>query len=64
MPVGRGTLGRILNVLGEPVDENGPVGEFIGLGSTSTEFEGVGCLLLALKHLSATHQDTDSWECP
>ncbi|MEW5316841.1 MAG: hypothetical protein WDW38_008186 [Sanguina aurantia] len=25
VPVGRGTLGRILNVLGEPVDENGPV---------------------------------------
>ncbi len=25
MPVGRGTLGRILNVIGEPVDEQGPV---------------------------------------
>ena len=25
MPVGRGTLGRILNVIGEPVDERGPV---------------------------------------
>src|SRR5687767_11132873 len=25
VPVGRGTLGRILNVLGEPVDERGPV---------------------------------------
>jgi F-type H+/Na+-transporting ATPase subunit beta len=25
MPVGRGTLGRILNVVGEPVDEMGPV---------------------------------------
>ena len=25
MPVGRGTLGRILNVIGEPVDEMGPV---------------------------------------
>ncbi|RYZ67339.1 MAG: F0F1 ATP synthase subunit beta, partial [Proteobacteria bacterium] len=25
MPVGRGTLGRILNVIGEPVDEAGPV---------------------------------------
>ncbi len=25
MPVGRGTLGRILNVIGEPVDEEGPV---------------------------------------
>ena len=25
MPVGRGTLGRILNVVGEPVDESGPV---------------------------------------
>lgn len=25
VPVGRGTLGRILNVLGEPVDEMGPV---------------------------------------
>ncbi len=25
MPVGRGTLGRILNVIGQPVDEMGPV---------------------------------------
>src|SRR3954447_16926452 len=25
MPVGKGTLGRILNVVGEPVDERGPV---------------------------------------
>ncbi|HTM22002.1 MAG TPA: F0F1 ATP synthase subunit beta, partial [Kofleriaceae bacterium] len=25
MPVGRGTLGRIMNVVGEPVDEKGPV---------------------------------------
>jgi F-type H+-transporting ATPase subunit beta len=25
VPVGRGTLGRILNVIGEPVDEQGPV---------------------------------------
>jgi hypothetical protein len=28
--VGRGTLGRILNVIGEPVDEQGPVGEHRG----------------------------------
>jgi F-type H+-transporting ATPase subunit beta len=27
MPVGRETLGRVLNVIGEPVDELGPVGE-------------------------------------
>jgi F0F1-type ATP synthase beta subunit len=27
VPVGRGTLGRIINVIGEPVDECGPVGE-------------------------------------
>jgi len=32
MPVGRGTLGRILNVVGEPVDEAGPV-------TTETEWE-------------------------
>ena len=25
MPVGKGTLGRILNVIGEPVDEQGPI---------------------------------------
>lgn len=25
VPVGRGTLGRILNVLGEPIDEKGPI---------------------------------------
>ena len=27
VPVGRGTLGRIMNVIGEPVDELGPIGE-------------------------------------
>lgn len=27
VPVGRETLGRILNVIGEPVDERGPIGE-------------------------------------
>ncbi len=27
MPVGRQTLGRIMNVIGEPIDELGPVGE-------------------------------------
>ncbi|HEY0794202.1 MAG TPA: F0F1 ATP synthase subunit beta [Acidisarcina sp.] len=27
VPVGRATLGRVLNVIGEPVDELGPVGE-------------------------------------
>src|SRR5437016_1975939 len=26
VPVGRETLGRILNVIGEPIDEGGPVG--------------------------------------
>ncbi|MCA3268998.1 MAG: F0F1 ATP synthase subunit beta, partial [Thalassospira sp.] len=26
MPVGRETLGRILNVIGEPIDERGPIG--------------------------------------
>src|SRR5882757_8544774 len=25
MPVGQGTLGRIMNVIGEPVDERGPI---------------------------------------
>jgi F-type H+-transporting ATPase subunit beta len=27
VPVGKATLGRIMNVLGEPIDEKGPVGE-------------------------------------
>jgi hypothetical protein len=27
VPVGRGTLGRIMNVIGEPVDECGPIGK-------------------------------------
>src|SRR5271167_3548829 len=26
VPVGRETLGRILNVIGEPIDERGPIG--------------------------------------
>lgn len=25
VPVGRGTLGRIINVVGEPIDERGPI---------------------------------------
>jgi F-type H+-transporting ATPase subunit beta len=28
IPVGRGTLGRIMNVIGEPVDDCGPIGKF------------------------------------
>jgi F0F1-type ATP synthase beta subunit len=28
VPVGRGTLGRIMNVIGEPVDECGPIGAY------------------------------------
>ena len=37
VPVGRETLGRIMNVIGEPVDEKGPLGESplpwtVGLG--------------------------------
>jgi F-type H+-transporting ATPase subunit beta len=27
VPVGKETLGRIMNVLGEPIDEKGPIGE-------------------------------------
>lgn len=27
IPVGRATLGRIMNVIGEPIDECGPIGE-------------------------------------
>ena len=30
VPVGRETLGRIINVIGEPVDERGPVSEWHG----------------------------------
>lgn len=29
VPVGRETLGRIMNVIGEPVDECGPIGEML-----------------------------------
>lgn len=28
IPVGRSTLGRIMNVIGEPIDECGPIGKF------------------------------------
>ena len=29
VPVGRETLGRIMNVIGEPVDECGPIGGWL-----------------------------------
>jgi len=29
VPVGRETLGRIMNVIGEPVDECGPIGKIL-----------------------------------
>ena len=30
VPVGPGTLGRIINVIGEPIDERGPTGPALG----------------------------------
>ena len=36
MPVGRKTLGRIMNVIGEPVDEAGPVGRRPRVGYPSS----------------------------
>ncbi len=35
VPVGRETLGRIINVLGEPVDEVGPIGKHRNLQLTA-----------------------------
>jgi len=32
VPVGQSTLGRIMNVLGEPIDEKGPIGEQVKWG--------------------------------
>ncbi|MGZ4980187.1 MAG: F0F1 ATP synthase subunit beta, partial [Methylobacter sp.] len=32
VPVGQETLGRIMNVLGEPIDEKGPIGEKVTWG--------------------------------
>ncbi len=34
IPVGRSTLGRIMNVIGEPVDECGPIGEWLHASSS------------------------------
>ena len=31
MPVGRATLGRIINVIGEPIDEKGDISKSLGL---------------------------------
>jgi len=41
VPVGKGTLGRIVNVLGEPVDECGPIDskEFVSIHRKSPSFE-------------------------
>merc|ERR1712227_1156964 len=33
VPVGRGTLGRIINVIGEPIDERGPIHFCRGFGN-------------------------------
>ena len=44
VPVGRGVLGRILNVLGEPVDEAGPIDseEFAPIHREAPSFEEQG----------------------
>jgi F-type H+-transporting ATPase subunit beta len=41
MPVGRETLGRILNVVGEPVDEAGPINakKYVGIHRPAPSFE-------------------------
>src|SRR6266566_3844910 len=36
VPVGKGTLGRIMDVLGRPIDEGGPIGLFGGAGVGKT----------------------------
>ena len=50
MPVGRETLGRILNVVGEPVDEMGPVnaGKFYPIHRPSPLFKDQAVTLAPL----------------
>jgi F0F1-type ATP synthase beta subunit len=31
VPVGRATLGRIMNVIGEPIDEKGDISKLLGV---------------------------------
>lgn len=40
VPVGQETLGRIMNVIGEPVDERGPIDS---AAKVRTELRLVGC---------------------
>lgn len=48
VPVGRGTLGRIMNVIGEPIDELGPIGKSLPTRLSAcphTDGNGHGCCL-------------------
>ena len=49
VPVGRETLGRIMNVIGEPVDECGPIGGVLccdSLSACSFTYDSTAMLLL------------------
>ncbi|KRY42924.1 ATP synthase subunit beta, mitochondrial [Trichinella spiralis] len=41
IPVGPGTLGRIMNVIGEPIDERGPITTTSFVGRTMTKFASI-----------------------
>jgi F0F1-type ATP synthase beta subunit len=44
VPVGPKTLGRIINVIGEPIDEKGPIGseKFLPIHRDAPSFEDQG----------------------
>ena len=49
VPVGRETLGRIMNVIGEPVDECGPIGGVLcydSLSACNVTYDSTAMLLL------------------
>jgi ATP synthase F1 beta subunit len=65
VPVGPGTLGRIINVIGEPIDERGPIDTTmyrpIHRDAPSFEEQGSGADLLITGKIQSPARDLNKW---
>lgn len=63
VPVGRETLGRIMNVIGEPVDECGPISERF-LAWIQLRIDVMHCLICAVPRPLALHMTHEHINSP